>query len=440
MKRLVGPMPFLLIGLAGGCTCKAAPRPGSAETLPAAPSATASAAVGDAPVSEAVFSAPIAAVQVAGVEVVAGLVAAEGLVRAMGFRKGHVAWKADAPGKVAWAPDAEIKLSPAGDGVALVSRGLKAKSDRTLVLLGPHGEPRSEPIDIGAAFCTTMDGFAWVDPRPVGPVRVRSRSWSQTETSDAVTIAPDRRPALVCGDHEIFVLGDGDDDLTLTAFVPGDAAAKPPIVAIRDADFRGDDEREHYTYSMGDDLGLLRLADSGSISIREVSKAGAPTPWRKLKHSLSEDDDVVAVDGDAAATLVVFTHEADDACPGVGSTADSVRALRVDRATGEESMLDLARPNCEVSPGPFWIAAAPGAPVIAWVERATKVSPAAAAIRGLATRALRPDGVKPGHIDIQADALVDGGCDEHGCFAAALIRDTGADGMLPAAISAVAYP
>jgi hypothetical protein len=235
-------------------------------------------------------------------------------------------------------------------------------------------------------------------------------------------------------------LGDGDDDLTLTTFMPGESSAKPPIVAIRDADFHGDDEREHYTYSIGDDLGILRVGDSGSISMREVPRGGAPTPWRKLKHSLSEDDDVVAVDGDAAATLVVYTHETDDACPGVGSTADSVRALRVDRVTGEESKLDLARPNCEISPGPFWIAAAPGAPVVAWVERSAKVSPMSAPIRGLATRILRADGVRPRSIDIQADALADGGCDDRGCFAAALVRDPVTDGMRPAAIAAIAYP
>jgi hypothetical protein len=386
------------------------------------------------------FSAPIAAVQAGGVQVVAGLVAAEGVIRVVGLRGGRASWTVDAPGKVTWAPDAEIKLSPAGDGVALVSRGLGAKSDRTLVLLGPHGEVRGEPLDIGAAFCATADGLAWVDPGPVGAVRVRARTWSDTQASEVVTIASDRRPALVCGDREVFVLGDGDDDLTLATFVPGDRAASPTVVAIRDADFRDDDEREHYTYSMGDDLGLLRVADSGSIAMREIPKGGAPTPWRKLKHALSEDDDVVAVDGDATSTIVVFTRETDGACPGVGSTAEGVRALRVDRATGQESVIDLARPDCDRSRGPFWIAPAPGIPVVAWVERSTKIAPTAAAIRGLATRALRVDGVKSGGVDIQADALVDGGCDETGCFAAALVREPGSDGMRPAPIVTLAYP
>jgi hypothetical protein len=438
MRRLVGPMPFLLIALTDGCTCRAAP---SSAPIDASPSMTgiASAVQGATP-SEAVFSAPIAAVRAGGVQVVAGLVAAESVVRVIGSRGGHASWTADVLGKVAWAPDAEIKLSAAGDGVALVARGLGAKNDRSLVLLGPHGEQRGVPIDVGSAFCATTDGLAWVDPRPGGAVSVRARAWSEVEARDVVTIASERRPALVCGDHQVFVLGDGDDDLTVTAFVPGDPSAKHPIVAIRDADFHDDEEREHDTYTMGDDLGLLRVASSGSIAIREIHKAGDAAPWRRLKHSLSEDDDVVAVDGDATATLVVFTHETDDACPGVGSTAEGVHALRVDRVTGEESALDLARPDCDRSPGPFWIASAPGAPVVAWVERATKLSPNAAAIRGLATRTLRATGVSSASLDIQADALVDGGCDDSGCFVAALVRQPGSDGMRSAPIVAVAYP
>jgi len=438
MRRLVGPLPFLLMAMGHGCTCRATPPPAAIDASSSVPSIASASADGHA--SEAVFSAPIAAVRTGGVQVVAGLVAAEGVIRVMGLRAGRASWTADAFGKLAWAPDAEMKLSPAGDGVALVARGLGLKSDRTLLLLGPHGEMRGDPIDLGASYCMTADGLAWVDPRPGGPVRVRAKIWSEAQAREVVTIAADRRPALVCGDHEVFVLGDGDDDLTLTAFVPGDLVAKAPLVAIRDADFGDDDEREHDTYTVGDDLGLLRVAGSGSIAMREIAKGRNPTPWRKLKHSLSEDEDVVAVDGDASATLVVFTHEADDACPGVGSTAEGVRALRIDRATGEESVLDLARPDCEVSPGPFWIAAAPGAPVIAWVERAAKLSPKAAPIRGLATRALRAGGVTSGSVNIQADALADGGCDDGGCFAAALLREPGGDGTRPAPIVAVAYP
>ena len=437
MRRLVGPMPFVLIALADGCTCRAKPQPAPTDASSLVPVGAAVASV--AP-SDAVFSAPIAAVRAGGLEVVAGLVAAEGVVRVMGLRGAHASWTADALGKVAWAPDAEINLAPAGDGVAVVVRGLGSRSERTLVQLGPHGELRGAPVDIGTAFCTTVDGLAWVDPRSGGAARVQARTWSEGQAREVVTIAPDRRPALVCGAHAVFVLGDGDDDLTLTTFVPGDPAAKPPIVAVRDADFHDDDEREHYTYTMGDDLGVLRVASSGSVAMRDILKGGDLAPWRKLKHSLSEDDDVVAVDGDAVATIVVFTHEADEACPGVGSTAEGVRALRVDRATGEEVVLDLARPDCDRSPGPFWVSMVPGAPVVVWLERAAKASAKAAPIRGLATSVLRAGRVQSRRIDVEADALVDGGCDDAGCFAAALVREPGGDGMRPGPIVAMTYP
>jgi hypothetical protein len=148
------------------------------------------------------------------------------------------------------------------------------------------------------------------------------------------------------------------------------------------------------------------------------------------------------VDGDADTTLVVFTHDADDACPGIGSTAESVRALRVDRKTGAESLLELAPADCDHSPGPFWIAtAAPGGPAIAWVERTTKLAAKAAPITGVALRSFPPGAeVKPRRIDLQADAVVDAGCDARGCSFAALLRPTDADGMQPEAIAPFSYP
>ena len=196
-------------------------------------------------ISPAVFSAPIAAVRVHHQLVVAGLVATEGVIRVMGLRDGLPAWTADVLRGVAWIPDAEVKLQPAGDGVVVSWRGsLGGKTGTSLVVLGPQGELRGEPLSIGAASCTTADGLAWIEPRTRGPARVRARGWADPAPHDVVTVAPDRAPTLSCGDHDGFVLGDGDDDLTATGFSPG-ASAQPPTVAIRDRDFGDDDEREH---------------------------------------------------------------------------------------------------------------------------------------------------------------------------------------------------
>lgn len=444
--RRIAPLLFVPTALAGGCTCgnkgsSPAP-PASVETAPPASAARpAASGARSAPLDASVFSAPIAGARVGHADVVAGLVAADGVIRVMGMAGGKPAWAVDALRGVSWAPDAEVRLRPAGDGVALVWRGPRGgKSGRALVLLGPRGEARGEPLDVGAALCTTGDGIAWIDPRATGPARVLARRWSEPAAREVVAVSADRDPALVCGDHAIVVLGDGDDDVTATSFVPGDAATQPPRVASRDADFGEDEEREHDAYAVGDDLGLVRVGASGAVAIREVPRGGAPGPWRKLKLTIPPDDDVVAVDGDADATLVVYTHDADDACPGIGSTAESVRALRVDRRTGAESALDLAPADCDRSPGPFWIAPSPGGPTVAWVERAAKASAKTAAIAAVALRTLAGGAVKPRRIDLQADAVADSGCDYAGCSVAALLRPTDADGMQPESIAVFTYP
>jgi hypothetical protein len=442
---------FVPLALAGGCTCGAKqPPPAPGESASAAPTGAGSASAGAtvhpagaaAPLDPSVFSAPITAARAAHQDIVAGLVAADGVVRAMGLAGGKPAWATDVLTGVSWAPDAELHAQPTGDGgVALVWRGPRAgKVGRALVLVGPHGELRGEPTEVGAAVCATADGLAWIDPRTSGPTRVVARRLADATGHEVLSVPPDRDPALVCGDHAVVVLGDGDDDLTATAFVPG-ASPKPRVVAIRDSDFGDDDEREHDAYSLGDDLGLVRIGTSGAIHLREVPRDGAPTPWRRLKQTIPPDDDVVAVDGDADATLIVYTHDAADACPGIGSTAEGVQLLRVDRKTGAESLTALAPADCDRSPGPFWIAAgAPGGSTVAWVERTTKLAAKAAPVAGVALRTLAAGDAKARRIELVADAVVDAGCDDKGCSIAALTRPAGGDGMQPEAIAVFAYP
>jgi hypothetical protein len=174
--------------------------------------------------------------------------------------------------------------------------------------------------------------------------------------------------------------------------------------------------------------------------LREVPRGGPPTPWHRLKHAIGEDDDVVAVDGDADSTFVVYTHDAEDTCPDLGSTAASIRAVVADRKAGTDARVELAPPSCDRSAGPFWIAPAPGGTVVAWVERATKLSPDAAPITGVALRAIAAGGVRASRIDVAADAVVDAGCDDRGCFLAALVRSPDSDGMTPAPIRLIPYP
>ena len=450
MLRLPGPMSLLVgcvalvasSGCSRGSTRAVASEIAEAAATPAAGSAMAAAVPPQT--SPAVFSAPIAASRAHHQLVVAGLVAAEGVVRVMGLTAGQPAWSVDALHGVAWVADAELRLQPAADGVALVWRGiLGGKAGATLVVLGPHGEPRGEPVPVGAGSCTTAEGVAWLDPHGSGPVHVRSRPWSESAARDVLTLPSDREPTLLCGEHDAFVLAEGDDDLTATAFSPAEGVARPTVVAIRARDFGDDDEREHEGFTVRDDLHIVRVGGAGGISLREVAH-GHASPWRRLKRSLSEDDDVVAVDGDDASTVIVFTREAADACPGVvpgsESGAQTVRAVRVDRKTGEEVTVSLASADCDGSPGSFWVAGAPGAPVVAWSRRRSRPVPNAAPIDGLAYRVLQPDRPREGRLPVDADALVDAGCDDTGCFVAALVRGPDNDGGRPEPIRALAYP
>jgi hypothetical protein len=388
---------------------------------------------------QAVFSAPIAAARVGRVDFVAGLVAADGVVRAMAFADGRALWSVEALQNAKWAPDAALRAFPAGDGVALVWWGLRdGKPSRTLLQLGLKGEAHGAPAEIGAAFCGTVEGAVWFAPHAGGVTRVRARLWAETDARDVMTVPKDRDASLVCGDHAVIVLADGGEDVTACSFAPGDAIAPRARVVSHDADF-ADEEREHEAYSLGDDLGLLRVGASGAIALRVITAAGAAGPWSRTKATLPEDDDVVAVDGDARAVFVVATHPGDAECPGAGSMAQAVRGIRFDRTTGEDSLLDLAPIDCDVSLGPFWIGQAPAGTVVAWVERQSRSLGKSAPIRGVAYRVVSGNRVRTGRIGQPADAIVDAGCDRTGCSVAALVREPGTDGMQPERIRVFGY-
>ncbi len=443
MSRLFAALP-LAVALLHGCTCggrspavraDASPLEMTSEAAAAPPLPSADTA--------AVFSAPIAAARVSGGNVVAGLVAADGVVRVTRVADdGSTVWTTDALPGVSWGMDAELGALAAGNDAAIVWRGPHdGSSTRALLVLGRDtGELQGPPVDIGSSFCGTSDGFAWLETQPGGRTRVRARRWSEASVSDVGGLAPERDASLVCGDHAVLVLGDGEDDLTLTSFLPGDAKVQPSVVAIRDSDFGDDDEREHDAYSVGEDLGLVWVGGSGTLMLRDVPRTGLPTRWRRLKHAVGEDDDVVAVDGDAESTFVVYTHGVDDACPELSSTATSVRVVVANRAAGTDARFELAAPSCDRSPGPFWIAPAPGGTVVAWVERATRLASDAAPIVGVALRRFSEGTVRASQIELAADAVVDAGCDERACFLAALLRPQDNDGMAAAPVRLIPYP
>jgi hypothetical protein len=392
--------------------------------------------------TEPVFSLPIAALRVDGTTVVAGFIAAAGVVRVVGLRDGHAVWSRDAISDARFAPDAELTMLPALHGSALLWRaGSGARGAGILVPLGPSGELLGTPIEVGAGVCSTKTGLAWLEPHPHGKVGVFARTWGENAPRNITVLAPDRAPTLVCGDAAVFVLGEGDDDVTVENFVVGDSAARH-FIAIRNDDFN-DEEREHEALPVGDDLEIVRIGARGGIAVRNVPRGASPSPWHTLKYVLPGDDDVVAVDADGTTAWMVFTHEVEGGCPTAGAVGQRVQGLRIDRQTGAESVLDLGAPNCEVSLGPYWVGGSDsglGGRLIAWVERSTKPKPDKAQIDGLTYRVARSDGLFHGRIDISADIIVDGGCDETGCFAVALARGPGGESLHPLPIVVLGIP
>lgn len=391
--------------------------------------------------TDPVFSAPIGAVRNGGSTVVAGLVTSAGVLRAVGFRPDGSSWTRDVLTGLTADPDAEVKLDRAGeDGVAIVWKGKAVAGRSKIAILGIAGDMRAEAQDIGTEWCTTADGVAWVESRPHGVARAQWRSWGDAGPRDIASIAAGRTPAVVCGDHDVFTLGDGDDDLTASFFAPNDATARPASVILRGADF-DDDEVEHRVFTVADRLQVARLAESGALSMREVPAAGPPHAWRAIKHRMVENEDLVAVDGDSAATVVVSTRAREDECPNAESSPEEVDVLRIDRATGAETVAGVAPADCARSYGPFWIARlGTRSPIVAWVEQRAETGPGAPPIRGLAYAVLR-DAKHPdtGRFDIDSHALVDAGCDDAGCFAAALVGSAAQDAGAPSAAPIVVF-
>jgi hypothetical protein len=190
----------------------------------------------------------------------------------------------------------------------------------------------------------------------------------------------------------------------------------------------------------------VRLGVSGAVTLREV-KAGAPGPIHKLKTTIPRDDDVVAVDASPRAVVIVFTEDVGDACPNAndagstGAASTRVKALRIDRTTFEESIVELSPGMCGREVGPFFTGALGDTVSVAWVERVPVAGKARAPVAGLAHRVV-PAAGPPGELarsDQPADALVDAGCDGARCYAVALARREGMDAMVPGLARVIRY-
>jgi hypothetical protein len=193
---------------------------------------------------------------------------------------------------------------------------------------------------------------------------------------------------------------------------------------MREREF-SDDERQHDTFVTGDTMGLVRVGQSGAVSVREIGSEG-PGPWHRFAARLLAGDDVVAVDGDGNASIIVFTKDDSGGCDGPG--ASSVHALYRSNEPQMERKFDLAPAECGTDAGPFWTGAIGERFVVGWVERASVRSPGDSPIRGFAFQTLAATGVgELGHLSRPASEMVDAGCDKEHCYAVALAtEETGA--------------
>ncbi len=386
------------------------------------------------------FSKPIAASRTpSGVIVVAGLVADKHSIVAEGLAtSGAALWSVAVLDGVSWGANAALRVLPAAAGAGVLWRGSRGdKAVTQLVTVSAKGEVSGAPLDVGVAPCATDDRIAWLD-RSKGEVRVVTWPWVGPPSPSTLGLKGERDPTLVCGNSKVFLIGEGEDDITVSA-----DGADAPQVFLRDRDFPGQEEQEHDAYVNADVLGMVRISTGGQLDVKELTPAQPSSPWRRLSTKLLPDDDVVAVDADERALAVVFTREAGDRC--ASSSAESVHVARAPRGqptdASAESSFEVAPYDCDRDRGPYWTGGTRDAMTVAWVERAPKVEGTSAPIAALAYRAFTAGPLAELHrIEVPADDIVPAGCDRERCYAVALVRAPGTDDMQPEAVRLLSYP
>jgi hypothetical protein len=438
---------LLLLAAMAGAGCRRS-SPGAAIADAAPTPVVADAANAAASASEAIFSAPIAGARVAAGDVIAaGLVVATRTITAKRIDAGGKAvWTRAIVPDVSWSADAELHAWPIAAGAAIVWRGPTGKkSGHVVVVLGADGHVIDGPMAVGSLVCATSDGLAWSEGATGGTTRVRLRSYGSSGAVPPGRSAPDAvGPALTddftlsCGDHVAYEAVEGDEGSPTRAYQIGGGGGPAAFATIASASLGADEERDLFPWVEGDALGFVRIASSGEVHAAEVKANGAAL-LRADAARVAPEDDVVAVDADAQQVVLVTTHDATDQCPN-GRGGASVHALRLARSGGAAAAsLPLAPSACETDVGPFWTNTLGTSLVVGWAERASRADKTSAPITGIAFRRFQ-EGSTTGRLAQSADAVADAGCDGARCYAVALVRTAGSDGMKPEEIRVLTYP
>jgi hypothetical protein len=426
----------LLVPAGGGCRCgRGADADGPSTSSSNEPAVVETRAPG-VDGGGGVFSAPIAAAHETGGDVlVAGLdVPAKAIQLLRIGPSDEVRARTTAFSDVKWSSEADLKVMASGGGGAAVTwRGLRAgKLGRSLVTVSADLGKVAAPVEVTGPSCATRDSIWFTDGK-----RAHSRSW--TGATVDIDLPKDREAALVCGTTRAWAFLEEDDGTSFLPLASPDGGRASASVLLREADFGEDEQRERSEYTFGDELGIVRLASSGMVAYREV-KDGTVGALKKARTKIPHDDDVVAVDATSRALAIVFTQDASSSCPD-GQASTKVSALRIDRATGEETSLELSTGICTREVGQFFTGAVGDAVSVAWVERVPAAGKPKAPIVALAHASVPATGAAQAvkRIDVAADALVDAGCDAERCYAVALERRSGTDGMVPGPIRVLRY-
>lgn len=425
-----------IAGSAGGCRCGRDGEGGGASSSNEPTVVETKAPASDGGTGAALFSAPIAAAHTAGGEVlVAALDVPAKTIQLLRIGPSdEVRAQSKVFEDVKWSSDADLKVMTGGDkGAAVTWRGLRGgRTGRALVTVGADLVRKETPVEVSGPSCATRDTIWFTDGR-----RAHGKAWAGPATD--VELPKDKEASLVCGATRAWAFLEEDDGTSVLPLGGSDGRRQPPISLLREVEFGDDEQRERSEYTIGDDLGVVRLASSGALVIREV-KDGGVGPLKKARAKIPHDDDVVAVDASSKAVVVVYTQDASSVCP-EGQASTKVSAVRIDRVSGEESTVDLSTGMCGREVGPFFTGAVSDGVSIAWVERVPAAGEPKAPIVALAHAFVPPNGgvQSAKRIDVAADALVDAGCDSERCYAAALERKAGTDGMVPGPIKVLRY-
>jgi hypothetical protein len=365
---------------------------------------------------------PLAAQHVGGDVLVATLDVTKGAVRALRIAPDDkVTADRAVLSDVAISNDSDLKLAAAAEGAFVTWRGLRGgKLVRELVGLGADLEPKGAPIETPAASCAVGEGL-WSSNGSEATLR----RWPGAGGPTKQKLPADKDTSLLCGPHRAYAVIDEEDR---TAFLPLGAEAGAPVTLLREHDFGDDEQRELAEFAVGSDVGVVRLGGSGSLALREL-RSGSPSGLHKLKTAIGRDDDVVAVDASPRMVLIVYTvddaGEPDSADSGAAavSSCTKVGAIRVDRTTFEESSIELAPARCGFELGPYFTNALGDGVAVAWPERSGGAGRPRAPIVGMVHTVVASAGTPAiERMPQSADAIVDAGCDDQTCFAAALVR------------------